>query len=102
MSAIEIDATTGEVRARPLTAEEIAARDADIAADLAERQAAQTATNTRNAAKALVLPVAQSAVGTRFDLLTASQLRALAAILFWQAGALDSNGIVQPLAGWVR
>lgn len=102
MSIVEVDAATGEVVTRPLTAEELADLAARQAQADAEAQAAATATATRNAAKALVLPVAQSAVGIRFDQLTASQLRALAAILFWQAGALDGNGIVQPLAGWVR
>jgi hypothetical protein len=72
------------------------------AAAAAEVQALQAVLDTRNAARALVLPIAQAAVGVRFDQLTANQLRALTAILFWQAGALDANGVVQPLAGWVR
>jgi hypothetical protein len=64
--------------------------------------AAATAATAHTAARALVVATAQAAVGVRFDQLTAAQVRALAAILFWQAGALDGNGVVQPLAGWVR
>lgn len=53
-------------------------------------------------ARALVLQTAQTAVGIRYDQLTAAQVRALAAILFWQAGALKADGTVRPLAQWVR
>lgn len=49
-----------------------------------------------------VLSLAQGAVGTRADELTAVQLRALYAIVLWKEGALDKNGIVQPLAAWVK
>lgn len=68
------------VRQRTLSAEEQAAKDA----------------------KALVLSAAASAVGIRFDLLTAGQVRALAAILFWRAGALNGDGTVKALGEWVR
>ncbi len=49
-----------------------------------------------------VRDLAQSAVGVRIDLLSAPQVRALQAVLLWQAGALDKDGVVQPLAEWVR
>lgn len=49
-----------------------------------------------------VLAVAQSAVGVAADQLTAVQLRALFMIVLWRSGALDKNGVVQPLAQWVR
>ena len=45
-NAIEINCTTGEVIERPLTAEELAQREADAAAyavELAEREAAEAA-----------------------------------------------------------
>ena len=45
---------------------------------------------------------AQSAVGVTYDQLTAAQVRALAAILLYKAGALDTNGTVRPLSEWVR
>lgn len=48
-----------------------------------------------------VVTLAQSAVGTRVDDLLTGQVKALVAILLWQAGALDSSGTVQPLATWV-
>jgi hypothetical protein len=48
-----------------------------------------------------VLTVAQSAVGVAADQLTAVQLRALFMVVLWKAGALNKNGIVQPLASWV-
>lgn len=102
MSAVEIASDTGAVVVRPLTAGEQAERAAREARAAAEVQALQAVLDTRNTARALVLPIAQAAVGVRFDQLTANQLRALTAILFWQAGALDANGVVQPLAGWVR
>jgi hypothetical protein len=102
MTAVNVDVATGDITTRLLTAEELADRATHQAQADAYAQAAANAAATRTAAKALVLPVAQSAVGARFDQLTAAQVRALAAILFWQAGALDGNGVVQPLAGWVR
>lgn len=63
-----------------------------------ELQEAQDAAALRQRVRA----VAQSAVGTQFDQLTASQLRALLAILLHKEGALDNTGAVRPLADWVR
>jgi predicted NAD/FAD-binding protein len=71
----------------------------DPAAVAAAKEAAQQATRD---ARALVVNLAQSAVGVRFDLLTAAQVRALAAILFWKEGALTGAGLVRPLAEWVQ
>jgi hypothetical protein len=67
-------------RARPLTPQEAA----------------------QKAARAVVVPIAQSAVGVRFDALTPAQTRALVALLLYQQGALDGTGVVQPLSGWMR
>jgi hypothetical protein len=53
------------------------------------------------ALRAQVITIAQTAVGTRVDLLTAVQVRALIAVLLWKGGALDKSGVVQPLASWV-
>lgn len=53
------------------------------------------------ALRARVLALAQSAVGTRVDDLLAGQVKALVAILLWQAGAIDNAGVVLPLAQWV-
>jgi hypothetical protein len=47
-----------------------------------------------------VLTVAQSAVGQSIDTLTAAQVRALVAVLLYKNGALDKNGVVQPLGQW--
>lgn len=49
-----------------------------------------------------VRTTAQGAVGIRYDLLTAAQVRALVAILLWKEGALDNAGLVRPLSEWVR
>jgi hypothetical protein len=48
-----------------------------------------------------VLTIAQSAVGTQIDLLTAVQVRALIAVLLWKGGALDKAGVVKPLTDWI-
>lgn len=49
-----------------------------------------------------VRTTAQGAVGVRYDLLTAAQVRALVAILLWREGALDNAGLVRPLNEWAR
>lgn len=78
------------------TPQEVAAALAQRAAD--RQQVAQDAAALRQQIQTL----AQSTVGVRVDLLTAGQVRALQAILLWQAGALDRTGVVRPLAEWVR
>lgn len=64
--------------------------------------AEDAAREERRAARQLVLQVAQSAVGLRFDALTAAQTRALVAILLWKEGALTGGGFVRPLSEWVQ
>jgi hypothetical protein len=54
------------------------------------------------AARALVVAAAQSAVGVNIAALTAGQVRALLAVLLYKAGAIDAQGVVQPLAGWAQ
>lgn len=82
--------------------DEVTAREVVAAHDAAALDAAEAArVADRTAARALVVQTAQSAVGVRFDQLTAAQVRALAAILFWGAGALTATGHVRPLAQWV-
>lgn len=80
----------------PPTEQEIA--DATTAYDAAETTRQQEAATL----KQQVLTLAQSAVGVRIDQLTAAQVRALQAILLWKEGALDKDGVVRPLAEWVR
>lgn len=72
-----------------------AAEQAALDALLAEGPAAA-------AARALVLATAQTAAGVAYGNLTAAQVRALLAVLLWQAGALDEAGRVRPLAAWVQ
>lgn len=48
-----------------------------------------------------VLALAGSAVGVRVDDLLTGQVKALVAILLWQAGAIDNAGVVLPLAQWI-
>lgn len=78
------------------TAEQIAA--AIAAREAARQQAAQDALALRQR----VIMLAQSAVGVQIDALTAAQVRALIALLLWQAGAIDRAGMVKPLGEWVR
>lgn len=76
---------------------------ADIAALAATYDAAQVQRDTEAAAlRTQVRTLAQSAVGVRIDQLTAAQVRALMAILLWQAGALAPDGTVKELNTWVR
>ena len=51
-NAIEINCETGEVTERPLTAEEIAQREADAAAFAAEQEAREAAEEAKAALKA--------------------------------------------------
>lgn len=86
-------------------------RDGDIvrSAALADWPAAQVELAQHDqdradaaALRARVRTTAQSAVGVAFDQLTAAQLRALFGLLLFREGALDKNGVVRPLAEWVR
>lgn len=87
-------ATRGPLPTDP-TQQEI---DAAIAAqDAARVQALADAAQLRQQ----IITLAQSAVGVRVDALTAAQVRALFAIVLWQEGALDKNGVVRPLADWI-
>jgi hypothetical protein len=72
--------------------------DAIAAYDAREQQRARDAAQLRSK----VLTTAQSAAGVRIDDLTAAQVRALLACLLYQAGALDTAGVVQPLAAWLK
>lgn len=78
--------TEAEILAAIVTLETEAAAAATAAAQL--RQQVRT--------------TAASAVGVRYDLLTAAQVRALVAILLWKQGALNSLGLVQPLDEWAK
>lgn len=73
-------------------------------ADAASAREAAEAQDRADAAtlRARVLSVAQGAVGQQLDTLTAVQVRALMAILLWQAGGLTRSGAVRPLSEWVR
>jgi hypothetical protein len=72
-----------------------------IAADayLAEQAAAAT---EASALRTLVLNLATSAVGKTLNTLTAGEVRALMAILLWQAGGVTGAGVVRPLVEWVQ
>lgn len=52
LTTVEVNCTTGEVTERPLTAEEIAQREADIAADATRRAADAAAAEALAALKA--------------------------------------------------
>ncbi len=102
MSAIIIDGATGTTTTRALTPEELAQRTLDQQRE-AVRQATEDAeTVAQSQVRQAVLTLAQSAVGVRFDQLTAAQVRVLFAIVLRQAGALNADGTVRPLAGWAR
>ena len=70
-TAIEVNCTTGEVTERPLTAEEIAQREAD-AAKWAEQQAAEEAAKAAEEAAKASAQAKLSALG-----LTAEEIAAL-------------------------
>ena len=82
------------VQAQPTPAE------LQTASDAYDAQQAQLAADA-TALRQHVINLAQSAVGVAIDNLTAAQIKALFAVILWKAGALDKNGIVQPLATWV-
>lgn len=71
------------------------------AAIVAQEAARQQAEKDAAALRTRVLTVAQTAVGTPIDQLTAAQVRALVACLLYRVGALDKSGVVQPLGGWL-
>lgn len=98
----EIDCGTGVARTVPLTPEEIAQRTAWGAGRAAERDADAISTTERSAARARVVQVAQGTVGVHLDRLTATQVRALLAVLLWEAGALNGDGTVRSPAQWIR
>jgi hypothetical protein len=70
---------------------------AESAYDAAESQRQADASTLRQQ----VVTLAQSAVGVRVDQLTAGQVRALQALLLRNAGALNADGTIKPLAQWV-
>ena len=70
------------------------------ASDAYDAQQAQLAADAQ-ALRQKILTIAQSSVGIAVDQLTAAQVRALFAVILWKAGALDKNGVVQPLGSWV-
>lgn len=49
-----------------------------------------------------VRSIAQSAVGTQIDALTAAQVRALIAVMLHKAGAIDKSGAIRPLDEWAQ
>lgn len=75
---------------------------AEIAAALAaQQQQDQQARTDAAQLRQQVLTLANSAAGVRVDALTAPQVRALVSLLLWQAGALNKDGTVRPLADWI-
>lgn len=71
---------------------------AEAAYDAAQATQQQEATALRNQ----IVSIAQGAVGVRVDQLTAAQVRALQAILLWQAGALNNDLTIRPLGQWAN
>ena len=72
------------------------------AAIAAQQQATQQAQSDAAQLRQQVVTLAQSTVGLRIDAtFTAAQLKALLALLLWQAGALNSDGTVRPLTDWI-
>lgn len=55
----------------------------------------------RSQARGKVVQLAQSAVGVAIQDLTAAQIKALVACLLYSAGAINEQGIVQPLEMWL-
>jgi len=78
----------------PPTAQQIA--DAIAAYDAAQAAAAQQASQLRTTIRTLAAGTAGKSKGS----LTASEVRALLAVLLWKAGAVASDGTVRPLDSW--
>lgn len=72
------------------------------AAIAALKAAANQADRDASALRQRVIQEAQGTVGQSISTLSATQLRALVAILLWKAGAVDKDGLVLPLNQWVR
>ncbi len=70
------------------------------ASDAYDAQQAQASADAA-ALRTRIVNLAQSSVGIAVDQLTAAQVRALFAIILWKAGALNRDGIVQPLNTWI-
>ncbi len=74
-----------------------------VAAAIAAREAArQQALTDAAALRQQILTIAQGAVGTRIDLLTAAQTRALFAASLWRDGAVKADLTIRPLSEWVK
>lgn len=68
-----------------------------------DADAAETQDKIDHAAiRALVVSAAQTAVGVSLANLTAAQVRALMAILLYQAGGVTPDGKVRPLGQWAK
>src|SRR5262249_31481098 len=76
------------------TAEQLAA--ASAAYDAAQQQAAQEDATLKQE----ILSLVQSAVGVRYNLLTAAQRNAIAALDWYRRGLLDRQGRVKPPGEW--
>lgn len=98
----EINIATGAAGYRKLTPDEQAERVARRSAAEAEQAQQDQRNSARSRSRALVLDAAQEAVGVSVDALSAPQLRALVAILLWQADALTPDGTIRPLSDWIR
>lgn len=69
----------------------------------ATRQRVKTqAERDRDTTRALMVQAASGAAGVNIAALTAGQRNALLAVLLFNAGALDSGGVVLPLGQWAR
>lgn len=76
--------------------------DAALLAAITAYDAAQaTQAAEATALRQQVVSLAQSAVGQSIAGLTAAQVRALLALLLFNAGAITAQGTVKPLSDWV-
>ena len=72
---------------------------AELDAEWTVHQQELTATATL---RSQILTIAQSAVGARVDQLTATQVRALFAVILRKEGALNNDLTVKPLSQWAK
>jgi len=86
----------------PLTQQEITAIQAEWTANELIRINDSIADARSRVVKGAIVQTAQTAVGLRYDNLTAAQVRALFGIVLYKEGAIDTALRIKPLNQWVK
>lgn len=102
MSAVIVDATTGQVTTRALTHEEQAQREDDAATEAVRLQAEQDEAIARGQARGRAMQQATGLAGANIAALTPAQVRAALALLLQERGALNGDGTIRSPTQWIR